>query len=582
MKKRSKVFLALALCVTLLFTSVTGVAAAAVAEEESTEVITEAPVEEAKGNAFMEGFANILNTVFNKVVDTLLDTIVKFFPKTVLIKDMSEYKSENFMEGTEDFIDEPAEDAKWNLGYAQASIVPEDFDEVKYYKGGYDLNLKLTEMIDDLKVRVVTLNDGSGRGTTAIIAIDCLGLANSDVRLIREALADYAKANNIVSINVSATHVHSGIDTQGIYTDLFTKIFKNLTAAITKSDNLAPAIDNEFRQVIIDKSAECVKAAFESMTEGTLTYAKTNAVNYVRDRTAPDIMMEDIYRFMFTPDDGSTGTIITNFGVHPETIGFGTKVGTSDFVYYTEQLINKAGYNFLFLQGAVGTYTEDQGSSSDGLELDRVEATVRYGEELGYILLGMTMTVEERMALVDEEREAIARDNEDYTPWYDRETVSEVELAPVLNVAHNEYLVPVDNGVYELFGKLSLANNTMVTDADNNYYAVTEVGYMELGHLKLILCPGETYAELIKGGENMADFKFAPAYEILGSEDVIVCDLVNDALGYIMPDNFFTYATIRYEDEAITIDSSWGLTSLGDTAASNIYGAIYELIDEVR
>jgi len=570
MKKRSKVFLALALCVTLLFTSVTGVSAAAVAEEEAT------------GNAFMEGFANTLNTVFNKVVDSLLNTIVKLFPKTVLIKDKSEYKSENFMEGTADFIDEPAEGAKWNLGYAQASIVPEDFDEVKYYKGGYDLNLKLTEMIDDLKVRVVTLNDGSGRGTTAIIAIDCLGLANSDVRLIRAALADYAKANNIVSINVSATHVHSGIDTQGIYTDLFTKIFKNLTAAITKSDNLAPAIDNDFRQVIIDKSVECVKAAFEGMTEGTLTYAKTDAADYSRDRTPPDIMIDELYRFMFTPDDGSMGTIISNYGVHPECIGFGTKVGTADFVYYTEKVVNEGGYNFIFLQGAVGTYTEDMGASDDGLELDRIESTIRYGEELGYILLGMTMTIDERLALVDEEREAIARDNENYTPWYDRETVTEREVAPVLNVAHNEYLAPVDNGVYELFGKLSLANNTMVTDKDGNYYAVTEVGYMELGDIKLILCPGETYAELIKGGENMANFQFAPAYEILGSEDVIVCDLVNDALGYIMPDDFFTYATIRYADDTITIDSSWGLTSLGNHAASNIYGAIYELIDEVR
>ncbi len=569
MKKRSKVFLALALCVTLLFTSVTGVSAAAVAEEES-------------GNAFMEGFANKLNTAFNKVVDSLLNTIVKLFPKTVLIKDKSEYKSENFMEGTKDFIDEPVEGAKWNLGYAQASIVPEDFDEVKYYKGGYDLNLKLTEMIDDLKVRVVTLNDGSNRGTTAIIAIDCLGLANSDVRLIRAALADYAKANNIVSINVSATHVHSGIDTQGIYTDLFTTIFQNLAAAITKSDKLAPAIDNEFRQVIIDKSVECVKAAFEGMTEGTLTYAKTNAAEYVRDRTSPDIMIEDLYRFMFTPDDGSKGTIISNYGVHPECIGFGTKVGTSDFVYYTEQIVNEGGYNFIFLQGAVGTYTEDMGASSDGLDLDRIDSTIRYGEELGYILLGMTMTPEERLALVDEEREAIAKDNEDYTPWYERETVTEREVAPVLNVAHNEYFAAVDNGVYELFGKLSLANNTMVTDENGKYYAATEVGYMELGDIKIILCPGETYAELIKGGENMADFPYAPAYEKLGTEDVIVCDLVNDALGYIMPDSFFTYATIRYEDGGITIDSSWGLTSLGDTAASNIYGAIYDLIDEVR
>ena len=569
MKKRSKVFLAIALCVTLLFSSVT-CASAAVTTEESF------------GDTIMVKFADNLNTVFNKVVDGLLNLIVKFFPKTVLIKDKSEYKSENFMEGTEDFIDEPVAGAKWNLGYAQASIVPEDFDDVKYYKGGYDLNLKLTEMIDDLKVRVITFNDGSGRGTAAIIAIDCLGLANSDVRLIRAALADYAKLNNIVSINVSATHVHSGIDTQGIYTDLFTKIFTNLAGAMFKSDKLAPAIDNEFRQVIIDKSAECVKAAFESMTPGTLTYAKTNAEEYSRDRTPSDIRIEELYRFMFTPDNGTMGTIISNYGVHPECIGFGTKVGTSDFVYYTEKVINEGGYNFIFLQGAVGTYTEDMGASGDGLELDRVESTIRYGEELGYILLGMTMTPAERLALVDEEREALAAGNEEYTPWYERETVEERVVAPVLNVAHKEYLASVDNGVYELFGKLSLANNTMVTDKDGNYYAVTEVGYMEMGDIKLILCPGETYAELIKGGDNMDTFKYAPAYEILGTEDVIVCDLVNDALGYIMPDDFFTYATIRYEDGGITIDSSWGLTSLGDKAASNIYGAIYDLIDDVR
>ena len=152
----------------------------------------------------------------------------------------------------------------------------------------------------------------------------------------------------------------------------------------------------------------------------------------------------------------------------------------------------------------------------------------------------------------------------------------------MLNVAHKEYLAPVDNGVYELLGKISAANNKMVYDENGQFYAVTEVGYMEMGDIKLILCPGETYAELIKGGDNMDTFKYAPAYEILGTEDVIVCDLVNDALGYIMPDDFFTYATIRYEDGGITIDSSWGLTSLGAKAASNIYGAIYDLIDEVR
>lgn len=574
MKKTTKAVLSVVLCFALLFTSVAGVSAAAVAEEEST------------GSSFMEGVADKLNTAFNSVVDKLLNFIVKLFPATYLIESASDYESPVILEGNEEFLDEPAEDAQWSLGYSQASIVPADFAEGKYYKGGYDVSLILTEMLDDLKVRVVVMDDGSGRGATAIAAIDCLGLANSDVSLIREALADYTADGRLVSINISATHVHSGIDTQGIYTDTAGKIITNVVQAFTGGTDLAPAIDEDFRQLIIEKTAACVEEAYANMTPGTLTYAKTNAAEYVRDRTAPDIMIEDLYRFMFTPDDGSAGTIISNFGVHPECIGYGTKVATSDFVYYTEKVINEAGYNFLFLQGAVGTYTETMGASNDGLELDRIESTIRYGEELGYILLGMTKTEEERLALVDEEREAVAADNEDYTPWYVRETVTEAEVSPVLNVAHKEYLAPVDNGVYELLGKLSAANNKMVTDADGNYYAVTEVGYMELGDIKLILCPGETYAELIKGGENMEGFAYDCAYDMLESEDVIVCDLVNDALGYIMPDDYFTYATIRYEEGeglfGITIDSSWGLTSLGDHAASNIYGAIYDLIEEVK
>ena len=575
MKKTTKIFVSLALCFTLLFTSVAGVSAAAIAEETSS------------GSSFMVGVADKLNTLFNNVVDGLLNHIVKMIPATYNIESVSDYTAPVIMDGHDEFLDEPAEEAQWSLGYAQASIVPADFAEGKYYKGGYDVNLIVTEMLDDLKVRVVVLDDGSGRGAVAIAAIDCLGLAQYDVGLIREALADYAAANNIVSINISATHVHSGIDTQGIYTDTANKIITNLSQAFFKGENLAPAIDESFRQLIIAKTAECVKAAFESMTTGTLTYAKTNAAEYVRDRTEPDIMIEDLYRFMFTPDDGSMGTIISNFGVHPECIGYGTQVATSDFVYYTEQIVNEAGYNFIFLQGSVGTYTEDMGASSDGLELDRIESTIRYGEEMGYILVGMTMTPDERLALlVDADREAVAADNEDYTPWYTRETVTERELAPILNVAHKEYLAPVDNGVYELLGKISCANNKMIYDENNNYFAVTEVGFMEIDDVKVILCPGETYAEILKGGENMADFAYASAYEIFGTEDVIVCDLVNDALGYIMPDSFFTYATIRYREGeglmGITIDSSWGLTSLGNHAASNIYGAIYELAESVR
>lgn len=575
MKKKAKVFLSLVLCTVMLFTSVTGATAATVSGSEQSSV----------QDSVMETIADGLNTAFNVVVEKLLGAIVKVLPSTVKVGKADSFVSENFYDGTDEFIDEPAENARWSLGYSSASIVPNDFSKGIYCKGGYSVNKKLTDLLDDLRVRVVVLDDGSGRGASVFAVVDCLGLANDDVRRIRAALSDFAEANNIASINVSATHVHSGIDTQGIYTDTFKKAIVNLGEAIIGGNDLEPAVNESFMNNLIAKTVQCVKEAYASMTPGTLTYAHTDISDYVRDRTAPDISIDELYRLMFTPADGSKGTIIANMGVHPECIGFGNDIATADFVYYTEKVINDAGYNFMFIQGAVGTITESMSVSDDGICDNRITSTQRYGEEIGYLLLGMTLTEEECIAtVVDPEREAKAADSETYTAWYENHTQeTEKVVEPILNIRLAEYLAPVENGVYQALGKLSMANNKMLTDENGQILTVTEVGYMELGtDIKVILCPGETYAELIKGGDNMEGFAYDTAYEIMGTEDVLVFDLMNDAAGYIMPDDYFTYATVRYKNGSITIDSSWGLTSLGRHAASNIYGAIYDVYDSVK
>lgn len=543
------------------------------------------------GSSFKAGFADFVSDTLNSIIDFLLDGISSILPATVKIEDPSAHKSDNFLAGNDKFIDAPAEGAKWSIGYASASILPDDFSEGKYYKGGYDINLKLSNCIDDLKVRLIAMDDGSGRGISILAAVDCLGLANQDVRNIRAAvLAALPKDVKVTSINISATHVHSGIDTQGIYTNTFGHVFQNLFSAFFEIDWLCDPVDTKLLKTIADQTAACAKAAVADMKTGTLTYAKTDIDDYVRDRTDPDVMIDYMYRLMFTPDDGSKGTILANFGCHPETTGYGTQLITADFVYYTEEVINKAGYNFIYIQGAVGTYTEDQHYSNDGLDMERADCTTRYGQEIGYIILAIGMTEEEIKAsgIIDEEREALAKDSEGYTPWYEGGIEGETKtVEPILNVKLTEYLVPVENGVYRAFGKLSLANNVMYEDKDGNIVASTEVGYMELGKdLKIVLCPGETYAELIVGGPTMEGFKYKSAYELIADEndEILVFDLVNDALGYIMADDDFVYLRLRYDAEGdeLYFADSWGLTSIGGHAASDIYGKFYELYDSVR
>lgn len=575
MKKRTMSIIAVLMCAVMIFSPLTVSAA-----------------DSGASSSVKAGFASAVTTGLNAVVDFLLDGISALMPATYKIKDASTHSSANFYAGNDKFIDKAVEGAKWSLGYSSASILPDDFSEGKYYKGGYDINLQLSECVDDLKVRVIALDDGSGRGVTIFAVVDCLGLANDDVRNIRAAVSSaLAKTNvKITSINVSATHVHSGIDTQGIYTDTYSHVFQNLAAAFFEVEKLCDPVDTKLLKTITDQTAACAKEAVETMTTGTLTFAKTDISDYVRDRTAPQIMIDYMYRLMFTPDNGGKGTVIANFGCHPETIGYGTKVISSDFVYYTEEVVNKAGYNFIYIQGAVGTYTESQGKSSDGLSLDRIQATKRYGEEIGYILLSIGKTEEEikSSGIIDTAREALAENNSDYTPWYEGGFEAEIKtVEPILNVKLVEYLAPVENGVYKTFGKLSLANNVMYEDKDGNIVASTEIGYMELGtDIKIILCPGETYAELILGGENMKDFSLKSAYEIMADKDdeILVFDLVNDALGYIMPDNDFVYVRMSYkaDGDKYTFGDSWGLTSIGEHAASDIYGTFYKLYDSVR
>ena len=119
------------------------------------------------------------------------------------------------------------------------------------------------------------------------------------------------------------------------------------------------------------------------------------------------------------------------------------------------------------------------------------------------------------------------------------------------------------------------------------YYTVTEVGYMEIGEnggdLKVFLSPGEIYGELFMGDKTMEGFPYKPLRTLYG-ENLILFDLMNDAAGYIEPDNEYVIYGYRYNEASDSLESdSWALlVSFGKNAASDIIGAFIALVDEVR
>ncbi len=623
MKKLFKKTIALVLCLCMLF-SVTAVGAgaadtAADAQYTSLEdyvASSEVAADDGANDKLMNNLAKFLRWLANFFInDFLLGIISAFLPTStnyIPYDDVVLNESENFFRGSEEFADvnNPAEGAVWSLGYASESILPDDFGKegYKYTRGSYIPYWFTTEVYteedgtpEDIKVRTIAMNDG--RGVVIFASIDCIGISNQDVRLIRAAVEqEFIDKYNIIAINVTATHTHSSIDTQGVWTAPISTLANNvLRYTFRDLENYTSGVNDDLLAKIVDSSAKTIRTACENMTEGDLFYARTNIADYVRDRTPPYACDEEMYRLVFMPyDETVKPTLVATFGCHPESASYdylttdnGIQIDsklTADFVYYMEKVCNYAGYNFIFIQGNVGTNTSDRGLSSDNLDHTSHLSAVRFGYELGYIALSMTMTEEERIALNEATGDLLGveenKGTEHYTVWYEGlETVEEEQVNPVLNIRMEEVLIPLDNNVAKVLLKTGIASNVLVYNRSTfEYYARTEIGYMEIGNsVKVFLDPGELMSELLLDSSALSEFPYLALRDYYG-EDLIVCDLMNDAAGYIEPDPYYTVAGYQYDAESGSLESdTWCLlVSMGKHTASFIIGEFIDLVDSVR
>ncbi len=610
MKKTLKALIAVVLCAILMMPTV---AFAANAEENYDSVVDyisaraedNAPVDGmVKFKIILAKFLNILSNLFiNDILGSFLNILI---PDSAAVLDYEEFDLdayENFYAGMEEFIDEPQGDAVWSLGYGKETILPADFGEKSYAKGAYIPYIFGNEMYkdeegndEDLMARAIVMDDGSGRGKVVFIALDAMGLANADVRLIREALKDIAAQNNIVSINVSCTHIHTGIDSQGVWSDPVGVIFNNILGGEVKY-----GVDRSFIESVVSGSKKAVEEALADMTTGELYYSSVDIEEYVWDRTAPISLDTNMYKLEFVPFSSEKApTIIATFGCHPESssydwsddgsdrlLPFDLKF-SADFIWYTEKVMNAAGYNFIYIQGNVSTVTSGRGNSNDGIDGNAHYTAVRYGYEIGYMLLGMNLNEADRIALNkatgDRLDVELYKNKEGYSVWYEGfPVVDAVEVEPVLNIKVKQFFVQIDNNIITLLGKTSVADNLVLKSDDGKHYTVSEVGYLEIGdEMKVYMSPGETFGELVFGGKGAEGFAFEPVREYTG-EDIIVMDLMNDAAGYVANPANYVMAGLQYNEGTGEFDSdTWCLISYGKGAAPTFIGHFYEVFDSVR
>ena len=527
--------------------------------------VTVMPVSAVDFNRADEPFTKALAKVVDGIMNTFVSALDFVMKENSKFVDESDYVYDNFYEGTAEFISQAKQGASWSLGHSETSLIPENWQDYDLFLGGFISSENyftndVREILDDMKVRVIALNDGSGRGTAVFATVDSIGMSNGDIRIVRAKLQDFAKQNNINSINIFATHTHSGIDTQGLWTEIYRKWPLNIGSAMSGMWETEQGTDPEFMEFLYSRVATAIEKAVASMTEGTMTYAEKDiGEEYFNNKNRPSATSMDtkLRRFIFAPYIKSEEpTMIINMSAHPDVVGLPVESDetkghgvSGDYIYYMGETITNAGYNFMFFNGAIaGIYIGRVDVKAD----KRVDIASNYGKEIGKMALGLTKTEEQIKAdsylmsldFTFEEAEKW------YVPWYKGWTpATERVVEPILNLRLQKVEIPVTNPVIKAAGKLGVVNY-LIKKSGKSYYITTEIGYMEMGKdIKIAFAPGEICTDLIYGGASLTAegsisgraYEGRPLNEIFG-EDIIIFGLANDAIGYIVPDNDYALA----------------------------------------
>ena len=503
----------------------------------------------------------LLKSLYN-VADQLIDVILKGLNKkipAVQFEKKENFTSEMFFEGMEDYLSTPAANAVWSLGYGSASLQTGDELDGKHYVGGslsFPKTKAATAIYDDQRVRVVAVNDGSGRGTVVFASLDAFGLSYPDVRGIRKELADFAAANNIVGINISVLHQHSCVDTFGMNGDLLKMIFTNPALNVINNTfgtdyKLLNGQNESFMEHLYDVTVDSIKQAVNSMTTGKMYYSEIEAGEFIHDKREPMVYDTKVHRFRFVPDNGTKETWLCNMAIHCVGNGAAGTAITGDYPYYVEQEVNKAGANYIQIQGAELAITTSHSSLDIPEGTPRLESLKIYGTALGKHIV--------------------------------ESDVAETEVAPLLNYRMKEYTVPVTNQILAFAGKLGALTNKVVATDDNNteLEVVTELGYLEFGtELAVAVIPGELEPAIAYGGyldaENSwtgTDFDYPTLQEIVGADkELLVFGLTNDQIGYILEDNDYSSILSGVNEEIVATGCSAGSTTIN---------AFEELVDSI-
>jgi len=476
---------------------------------------------------------------------------------------------DEFLPGHCTFLNEPAAGAQWHLGYARATLIPDGwFCDDGYWAGPARgiyvagniefIDSKVpTNLLDDMAVRATAMHDGSDRGVVVFASVDAYALTSPNVRRIRRQVMDWAADNNveITSINIAAIHQHSVIDTLGMNASILGGLFQNPVNAIFGWFGLRGPFrhhgtDAYFMAHFNATTAATIIEAIENLEPGTLYYGYADATDLLHAKRRPYAIDENMHRFRFVPNNSaSRETWLANHHAHHVGLGAGPLTVTGDYSFYTERWVNdNANANFQLILGPISAIARDFPEHTY-IPGEPIQNMINYGE------------------MVAQRLDSIS---------------NEVAVAPLLNVRHAEYRIPITNPLHQLLFRVGMVETTAVRRnlIGVGMYIVTETAYMELGaNLAVVFAPGEVCPAVMFGPSipseiaySGRDFEFTPLADMArGGRHTIMFGLMNDHSGYYqLPNDIMHF--VQFGNEEINQSSDQAAERLLSTMEALIAG----------
>ncbi|MCG3116720.1 MAG: hypothetical protein LLH30_13660 [Candidatus Manganitrophus sp. SA1] len=180
-----------------------------------------------------------------------------------------------------------------------------------------------TGVHDPLWARALVLEQGET--TLAIVALDVVGLLYPEVVQIRERVADLG----LTQVIVAATHTHGGVDTLGLWGPNFS------------IDGKDPRTMEQIRS----RTEEAIRRAWAARRPARLSWGKGRPLSrfgrLINDLRDPVVIDDELRVMRAEALDGKTIATLINGSPHPETVGAGSSLITSDFPHYLRKGIEE-------------------------------------------------------------------------------------------------------------------------------------------------------------------------------------------------------------------------------------------------